>query len=109
MMRRAMTDTDPWDALVEATDKNKDGEVAGEEIVAFFKDRDDGDLVWNLDRGRRGGRDARRGSGSESMSGAPAGETAPDFTLYPPEGGDPVTLSAFSGNVPVALIFGSYT
>jgi len=43
------------------------------------------------------------------MSGVPEGQMAPDFTLMPPEGGKTVTLSSFRRNVPVALIFGSYT
>ncbi len=34
---------------------------------------------------------------------------APDFTLQPRGGGEPVTLSSFRGKSPVALVFGSYT
>ena len=49
------------------------------------------------------------GGGARAMSGAPEGEMAPDFTLYPPQGGEPVTLSAFRDKKPVVLIFGSYT
>jgi hypothetical protein len=37
------------------------------------------------------------------------GDLAPDFTLEPPGGGAPVSLSAFRGVRPVALVFGSYT
>jgi len=37
------------------------------------------------------------------------GEMAIDFTLEPRGGGAPITLSAFRGRCPVALVFGSYT
>jgi hypothetical protein len=37
------------------------------------------------------------------------GDAAVDFTLAPRDGGAPVTLSAFRGVKPVALVFGSYT
>jgi peroxiredoxin len=38
-----------------------------------------------------------------------AGDLAPDFTLYDPRGETSVTLSAFRGERPVALVFGSFT
>jgi len=38
-----------------------------------------------------------------------AGDIAPDFTLYDIDGKDPVTLSDFRGEKPVALVFGSFT
>ena len=115
MMRMALQGMDPWDALIEGTDSDGDGHVTGSELVAFFKERDDGDGVWSLNRGRGGrgggarGGGARGGAGSRAMSGAPEGEMAPDFTLAPPHGSEPVSLSSFRGNLPVALIFGSYT
>ena len=37
------------------------------------------------------------------------GDVAPDFTLQSPDGKRNVTLSAFRGKKPVALVFGSYT
>ncbi|MBC8505852.1 MAG: redoxin domain-containing protein [Anaerolineales bacterium] len=37
------------------------------------------------------------------------GEPAPDFELYDSEGQNPVRLSDFKGEKPVALIFGSFT
>lgn len=37
------------------------------------------------------------------------GETAPDFTLYDPNGVQPVTLSEIVGEKPVVLVFGSFT
>ena len=89
---------------ITAIDTDKDGQIASAEFVAFFTLRDDGDLVWSLDRSRR-----RGGARSRPMSGPPAGEPAPDFALRSPEGGPTVTLSSFRKNVPVALIFGSYT
>lgn len=38
-----------------------------------------------------------------------AGEEAPDFELRDTEGDNPVRLSAFKGEKPVALVFGSFT
>ena len=104
MMKMAMRDVEPWAALVVAIDTDQDGRIAAVEFVAFFKDRDDGDLVWSLDRSRR-----RGGASSRPMSGPSAGEPAPDFALRPANGGPTVTLSSFRKNLPVALIFGSYT
>ncbi len=113
MMRMAMRDVDLWDMLLQGIDDDGDGRISGDELVDFFKDRDDGDLVWTLGRTRGGaaggaGRPGRQVS-TRPMSGAPEGEMAPDFTLGPPEGGRPVRLSSFRRNLPVALIFGSYT
>lgn len=99
----------------------------------------DGDGIWTMRRSRedRGGGPGRgsgtgrsgageagngpHGNGAQGDGGeesldaadrdapAAAGKIAPDFTLRPPKGGDPVTLSSFRGKKPVALIFGSYT
>ena len=114
MMDMMMGDAEPWEVLTETVDANGDGDIAGEELVAFFKERDDGDGVWTFDRGAMRGRRGRAGAGGggggeRPMSGVPEGQMAPDFTLMPPEGGKTVTLSSFRRNVPVALIFGSYT
>ncbi len=117
MMRRRMGNVDAWEAMIVVIDTDNDGRITRAEFIAFFKDRDDGDLVWSLDRSRRGGAGPRRGEArsgrgeatSRPMSGAPEGRLAPDFTLGPPHGGETVTLSSFSKNLPVALIFGSYT
>ncbi len=38
-----------------------------------------------------------------------AGDVAPDFELRDANGENPVRLSSFQGQKPVALIFGSYT
>jgi peroxiredoxin len=38
-----------------------------------------------------------------------AGDLAPDFTLTDSRGTESVTLSAFRGKKPVALVFGSFT
>ena len=112
MMGMMMGELEPWEVLTETVDADGDGDIAGEEFVAFFKERDDGDGVWTFDRGAARGRRGRAGGGGggqRPMSGAPEGRMAPDFTLMPPEGGKPVTLSSFRRSLPVALIFGSYT
>ncbi|MEQ8764197.1 MAG: hypothetical protein RL885_09735 [Planctomycetota bacterium] len=72
-----------------------DDQLTMENVRAYFVSQDkdgDGRLV-----------PARRAEAPK------VGELAPDFTLSPPKGGDPVTLSSFRGDRPVALIFGSYT
>jgi len=61
--------------------------------------------VWTMPGRRRG---PRRPAQPRATSGVPEGEPAPDFTLRPPSGGAPVTLSALKGK-PVALVFGCYT
>ena len=38
-----------------------------------------------------------------------AGDLAPDFELYDVSGTESVRLSAFRGDRPVALVFGSFT
>lgn len=38
-----------------------------------------------------------------------AGDPAPDFELSDSDGQNPVRLSSFRGQKPVALLFGSYT
>ena len=106
-MRRFTAGLDPWAGLVNGLDADGDGALAFAEFESFFKDRDDGDDVWYLDAsGQPMDASAERG---EPVSGPRVGTMAPDFTLAPPEGGEPVTLSDFRGDRPVALIFGSYT
>ncbi len=113
MMDMMMIDAEPWEVLTETVDADGDGDIAGEELIAFFKERDfDGDGVGTFDRGAARGRRGRAGGGGggeRPMSGVPEGQMAPDFTLMPPDGGKPVTPSSFRRNLPVALIFGSYT
>jgi Ca2+-binding EF-hand superfamily protein len=112
MMSQMMRDVDPWDTLAEAADGDDDGALSDDELVAFFRSRDsDGNDMWTLNRGSRGGRGGRGGPPpEEEMSGPRVGTMAPDFTLTSPHGGAPVTLSSFrEKNLPVALIFGSYT
>ena len=99
-----MRDVEPWATMVDAIDTDADEQIASAEFVAFFKDRDDGDGVWTLDRSR-----GRGGARSRPMNGASEGRPAPDFALRPPDGGPTVTLSSFKESLPVALIFGSYT
>ena len=49
-------------------------------------------------------------SAQDRREGSPRpGDVATDFTLAPRDGGTAVTLSAFRGVKPVALVFGSYT
>lgn len=39
----------------------------------------------------------------------PVGTVAPDFTLQSPDGRQTITRSAFQGDRPLVLIFGSFT
>jgi Ca2+-binding EF-hand superfamily protein len=71
------------------------------------------------DQGRGQGRGQGREPGTRGPDEAPRGPrapdraaqgaVAPDFTLSPEDGGQPLTLSSFTGDRPVALVFGSYT
>jgi len=76
--------------------------------VAFGRlDRDEDGRISAADWEVGGG--GGRGSIGRRPRAPEEGVAAPDFTLAPPDGGEPVTLSDFVGTRPVALIFGSYT
>ncbi|MCH7603792.1 MAG: EF-hand domain-containing protein [Planctomycetes bacterium] len=131
MMQRMMGDIDPWDTILENVDADEDGNLARSELLAFFNENaEDGEwAIRNRMGGRRGGRggfdgrdrgdrgdrgnrggDSQPDEGySEPQDGAMIGDMAPDFTLSPPDGGRTVSLSSYRNNLPVALIFGSYT
>lgn len=51
----------------------------------------------------------REGQKKYDLLAPKVGETAPDFVLADSNGENPVHLSDYRGNKPVALIFGSYT
>ena len=59
-------------------------------------------VVWGIVPGPKIWMWARKGTLQE-------GDIAPDFTLMKQGGNDRVTLSAFRGQKPVVLVFGSYT
>lgn len=61
------------------------------------------------DQRRRAGRVAPVAAEGPRQGDLKPGDLAPDFTLEPRGGGAAVTLSAFRGRQPVALVFGSYT
>lgn len=91
----------PFDALLAAADEDGDGRLGRTELVGFFHAMSVGGRPWSL------GREALLEPGAGG--GVAPGTLAPDFTLRPPDGGEPVTLSSFRGDRPVALVFGSYT
>jgi len=72
------------------------------------RDDDDGDDDGHAQRPSRGDDDLAADR-ARTPSGITPGARAVDFTLTPAHGGEPVTLSSFAGDRPVALIFGSYT
>lgn len=104
-------------SAVRTLDADKDGKLAASEITSVFTAADaDGDgVVSGSDLGAQarnaGGRNRQRGRrGRGDAAGVPQpGDAAPDFTLPTKDGKSQVTLSAFAGKRPVALIFGSYT
>ncbi len=81
-----------------------DGRVHLSALMAYFDKMTAGAGVFTMPPPR-----ARPPGAKAPPAAAAEGEPAPDFTLQPPGGGTPVTLSAFRGKRPVALIFGSYT
>ena len=118
MMQRMLGDIDPWDTILENVDADEDGNLARSELLAYFNENaEDGEwVIRNPMRGHGGGRGNRqRGGGDDSQGyveptdGAMIGDMAPNFTLSPPDGGRTVSLSSYRNNLPVALIFGSYT
>lgn len=115
MMSRMMGDADPFEKILGQADGDKDGSLTSNEMVTYFYDNAK-DEEWTIRnpmggrrRGNRGGGGQQAAAAEEPQDGAMMGEIAPDFTLSPPDGGETVMLSSFQGNVPVALIFGSYT
>lgn len=96
-----------WPLLVAALDEtgDADGRLSRAEVLAYHE------KLANDEGWARGApaRLTRSGDTALAGDGAPEGTRAPDFTLEPVGGGDPVTLSNFAGVRPVALIFGSYT
>jgi Ca2+-binding EF-hand superfamily protein len=101
---RMMGNYDPWTALVDAIDEDGDGALGFAELGAYFEAHDlDADLVWLIEPAEASA------PGLEPSSGPRVGTLAPDFELLPPDGGDPVRLSSFRGDRPVALVFGSAT
>jgi len=124
MMQRMMGDNDPWETILKKVDTDEDGSLARSELLAFFNEHaEDGEwTVRNrMGRGHGGGGGGSGGGGgghgnqqqdasdAEPQDGAMMGDMAPDFTLSPPDGGRTVSLSSYRNNLPVALIFGSYT
>lgn len=110
-MSRMMDDA-PWAALTAAADEDEDGALSLTELERFFTaSDDDGDGVWTFRPASTREEEERTAEAerSERPEAPSEGEVAPDFTLAPPEGGEPVTLSSFAGEKPVALVFGSYT
>ena len=90
--------TDPWERILEGVDQTDDGFVDVDEIMAFYGAKYDS-VPWQFDP-------ATGVAGSLSLEGT----VAPDFTLPSIDSdGESITLSDFAGDVPVALIFGSYT
>jgi hypothetical protein len=101
---------DRGDEAFERLDSNRDGALSEEDFPSGADRRrrtreDEGPAP---DQGRGGER--RRERGDAQTAGPRLGEEAPDFSLRPADGGDPVALSTFrTRNLPVALIFGSFT
>ena len=106
----ATGETDAHALLAGSIDEDGDGALGREELLTFFLWISEGAPVWPAEAAQAGGDVPRIAADSEYVvSGVPPGEPAPDFTLEPPRGGEPVTLSDFAGDRPVALVFGSYT
>lgn len=103
-----MGSVEPFAAVLDAVDTDGDGRVQTVELLAFFDARDGGEAVWRSEPPNASADDASP-SGSVPSTGVPVGAWAPDFSLLPPDGGEPVTLASFRDERPVALIFGSYT
>jgi len=95
----------PWAELRTSIDVDRDRKLSIEELDRFFMDNASGREVWNAERYI----DFPLAPGFESLSGPRLGDLAPDFSLLPTTGGEPVRLSDFKDERPVALIFGSYT
>lgn len=93
----------PLRSIVLEADLDGNDTLSRGELVTWIERRADDEGVWAM-------KAPRRPKGAKPRpSGPAAGTAAPDFTLTSPDGSQAVTLSAFQGKKPVALIFGSYT
>ena len=92
--------THPGPALLAVVDADHDGALSAAELESWRAGREKEAASEN---------DEPTPEQKQRLAGAPEGEPAPDFSLSPPDGGPPVTLSSFRGRRPVALVFGSYT
>lgn len=90
------------DVLLTALDRDGDARLSRAELFDYHRERFDPGLVRFVEMAPPPELLAEPG-------GPPPGSPAPDFTLRPPDGGPPVTLSGFAGERPVALLFGSYS
>ncbi len=103
-MARMMGERDPWESLVSGIDENADGTLSFPEFESFFEQLD-GDFILSFEMEEPiGGTTPRM-----PQTGPRVGSVAPDFELAPTSGGEKITLSSFTDERPVALIFGSYT
>lgn len=111
-MIQRMTPDDPYAVLVAEMDADEDGALSSGELLAFFDaGADDAAITIRNPFGDNNRPDSDQTAAKyvEPTDGAMVGEMAPDFALHPPDDGATVTLSSFRRNLPVALIFGSYT
>jgi len=96
-----------WPLLVAAVDTpgNSDQRLGRDELTEYHG------KFANDEGVTRGGpaKTTQDGDRTLASDGAPVGVMAPDFVLDPLGGGEPVALSYFQNERPVALIFGSYT
>lgn len=97
--RRLLEGRDPWAGLLGGIDTDGDTALSRAELFAFHRERGGGAAWQWAEEAEAVGGDQRPLIGYD----------APDFTLEPLGGGEPVTLSSFEGDRPVVLIFGSYT
>lgn len=103
LVQRTASGSTPWELLA-TRDTNADERLSLTELEALFDDLDPHDPGL-----------PRAADGVLYLTPPPRatpGELAPDFALLPPGcavGAAPIQLSAFRGQRPVALIFGSYT
>jgi hypothetical protein len=115
--------------VVRRADASGDGRVSREEWEAFFNQVAAGKDGFSADDLRRammprgalglGPGDAPsvpqlvrglfNGEVGSLSEGPKVGDPAPDFTLRPPDGGAPVTLSKLVGPKPVVLVLGNFT
>ena len=97
-----------WATLRQAFDEDKNDRLAIYELGLFFEEQETDELRFDQDRCD----DGKAGDTFERVDlarGAPEGSQAPDLTLPTLHGDEKVSLRDFAGDVPVALIFGSYT
>lgn len=108
LMMQNYTFGDPWQMLLQNFDEDDTGTVALWEVGVYIENQGEDGLRFDLDR-CDGGAPGDTFTRIDYVTGLAEGSAVPELEIARLDGESSVALSKFAGEVPVALIFGSYT